>query len=79
MPKLTGPRLRWVLTEAAKHTTPESMRRRIALAEKQLLALEGLSHSRDTQKAQEAHKELISVLSERLDGHTRANRVANFA
>jgi hypothetical protein len=61
------PRSRWVQTEAAKHTTPESMRRRIAYEQKQIRILidAGLGGG-PTAKALEAHHELIRVLTERL-------------
>ena len=57
----------WVQKEAAKHTTADSIRRRIAHEEKQIrvLASSGLSAGVDT--ALDAHYELIRVLSERLD------------
>jgi hypothetical protein len=55
-----------VETEAAKHTTPESIRQRIAYEEKQILALASGGSGRDMGKAREAHQELIQVLSERL-------------
>ena len=52
--------------EAAKHTTPESIRRRIAYAEKQINALAGAGLGQEIEQARETHSELIQVLSERL-------------
>jgi hypothetical protein len=78
MPKPTGPRSRWVLTEAAKHATPESMRRRIAYAQRQLLDLTILGSGRDMERAREAHQQLIEVPSDRLASHMHTNRTANF-
>ena len=66
MPKPNGQPSRWVEKEAAKHTTYDSMRRRIAEAEKHLRALASLGLSREMEQAREAHGELIQVLSERL-------------
>ena len=66
MPKLNGHRARWVQREAAQHTTPESIRRRIAHAEKQIAALVSAGLGQEMEKAREAHVDLIQVLSERL-------------
>jgi len=77
MPKSAGPRSRWLLTEAAKHTTPESMRRRIAYAQRQLLDLTILGSGRDIERAREAHQQLIEVLSKHLASHAPINRTAN--
>jgi len=56
----------WVRTEAATHTTVDSIRQRIAHEKNQIRALteNGLGH---VNKALDAHHELIRVLSERLD------------
>ena len=66
MDKLNGRRSRWVQIEAAKHTTPESIRQRIAYEEKQINALEGAGLGQEIEQAREAHRELIRVLTERL-------------
>jgi hypothetical protein len=55
----------WVQRQAAKHTTPESIRRQIAREREQILILTG-SGLGDFGRAQEFHQELIRVLSERL-------------
>ena len=55
----------WVRTEAAKHTTANSIRRRIAHEEKKVRVLAGAGLNGD--KAVVAHHELIRVLTERLD------------
>ena len=67
MRKPSDPKSRWVQTEAAKHTTPDSIRRRIADEHKQMriLAAAGLTDG-PMAKALEAHHELIRVLTERL-------------
>ena len=39
MPKPDDPRSRWVQTEAAKHTTPDSIRQRIADEQQQIRIL----------------------------------------
>ena len=78
MPELSGPRARWVRTEAAKHTTPESIRRRIAHAEREIRALEGAGISPEVERAREAHRQLIQVLSQQLASHARENRIVNF-
>ena len=58
---------RWVQTEAAKHTTPESIRRRIADEEKAVRALLSVGvASGPMEQALEAYYELIRVLTERL-------------
>ena len=66
MPKLNGHRARWVQREAAQHTTPESIRQRIAHEEKQIDALASAGLGQEIEKAREAHVDLIQVLSERL-------------
>lgn len=66
MPKPNGQRSKWVQREAAKHTTPESIRQRIAYEQKQIRALAGAGLGQDIEKAREAHQELIQILSERL-------------
>jgi hypothetical protein len=66
MSKLNGQRSRWVQTEAAKHTTPESIRQRIAHEEKLIQVLASAGLSEDAEDALKAHFELIKVLSERL-------------
>jgi hypothetical protein len=57
---------KWVRRQAALHTTPESIRRRIAYESEQVRILTdvGLGHIGG---ALEAHRELIRILSERLD------------
>ena len=66
MSKLNGQRSRWVQTEAAKHTTPESIRQRIAHEEKLIQVLASAGLSEDAERALETHHELIRVLTERL-------------
>ena len=66
MPKPNGHRSRWVQREAAKHTTPDSIRRRIAHEEKQIDVLAGAGLGQEAEQARNAHQELIQVLSERL-------------
>ena len=66
MPKPNGHRARWVQIEAAKHTTPESIRQRIAHEEKQINALAAAGPGQEIEQAREAHFELIQVLTERL-------------
>ncbi|WP_457093982.1 hypothetical protein [Microvirga sp. P5_D2] len=66
MPRPNGQPSKWVQKEAAKHTTPESIRRRIALEEKQINALAGVGSGYLAEKARREHFELIQVLSERL-------------
>ena len=57
----------WVRTEAAKHTTPDSLRQRIAFEQKQIRALTGAGLGGGAaREALEAHHELIRVLTERL-------------
>ena len=67
MPKPSGQPSRWVRTEAAKHTTPASIWRRIAHEEKEIRSLvdAGLTDG-PMAKALEAHYALIRVLTERL-------------
>jgi hypothetical protein len=55
----------WVRRQAAKHTTPESIRRQIAHEREQIRILTG-SGLGDFRRALEFHHELIRVLSERL-------------
>jgi hypothetical protein len=55
----------WVRSQAAKHTTPESIQRQIAREREQILILTGAGLG-DFGRAQEFHQELIRVLSERL-------------
>ncbi|WP_457094993.1 hypothetical protein [Microvirga sp. P5_D2] len=67
MQKSDNLRSRWVETEAAKYTTPDSMRQRIAFEQKQIQTLTGAGlEGEHTAKALEAHHELIRVLTERL-------------
>jgi hypothetical protein len=66
MPRPNGQLSRWVQKEAAKHTTPESIRQRIAYEEKQIRALAGVGSGDPVEKARRDHFELIQVLSERL-------------
>ena len=61
----------WVRTEAAKHTTAASIRRRIAHEEKQIRILKDSGLGAGLDDALDAHHELIHVLSERLDGLQR--------
>jgi hypothetical protein len=55
----------WVRRQAAKHTTPESIRRQIAREREQIRILTG-SGLGDFRRALEFHQELIRALSERL-------------
>jgi len=66
MPKPNGHRARWVQREAAKHTSPESIRLGIATAEKHIDTLAVAGDSRETEIARETHHELIRVLTKRL-------------
>jgi hypothetical protein len=67
MPKPNGQRSRWVETEAAKHTTPHGIRRRIADAEKHIRSLSDAGVGSDPMgEALKAHYELIEVLTKRL-------------
>jgi hypothetical protein len=60
-------RSKWVQTEAAKHTTQESIRRRIADEEKHIHALLGAGATTGPMgQALEAHYELIEILTKRL-------------
>jgi hypothetical protein len=57
-----GRRPKWVQTEAAKHDTPESIRRRIADEQRQIRILSGAGLTNETiRTALEAHHELIRV------------------
>ena len=67
MPQRNDRRSRWVQTEAAKHTTPESIRRRIADEGKAVRALLNAGGtSGPLAEALDAHHELIQVLTKRL-------------
>jgi hypothetical protein len=67
MPQMNGQRSRWVQTEAAKHTTPNSIRRRIAYETEQIRLLSGAGVASGSMgEALEAHQELIRVLTKRL-------------
>src|SRR3954453_10396546 len=66
MPKTRGQSSNWVKKEAAKHTTPASMRQRIAREFEQIRVLTGAGFNGDMGKAVEAHHELIRILTERL-------------
>jgi hypothetical protein len=66
MQKPDDPRSRWVQTEAAKHTTPDSIRRRVAYEIEQIHTLMATGLGGDFERALEAHHELIRVLTERL-------------
>ena len=66
MPKPNGHRSRWARTEAAKHTTPESMRQRIADEEEKIDVLVSAGLGQEIEQALETHPELIRVLTERL-------------
>ena len=57
----------WVRRQAAKHTTPGSIRRQIAYEQEQISILTGTGLGGDFGKALESHQELIRVLSERLE------------
>ena len=56
----------WVRRQAAKHTTPGSLRRQIAYEQEQIRILTGSGLGADYGRALESHHELIRVLSERL-------------
>jgi hypothetical protein len=56
----------WVLREAAKHITPESIRKRIQYERDQIRVLEDVGLTEGMAQSLEAHHELIQVLSERL-------------
>jgi hypothetical protein len=66
MRKANGQSSGWVQKEAAKHTTPASIRQRIAYEEKQIRILMNISLTGHVAQALEAHHELIRVLTERL-------------
>jgi hypothetical protein len=66
MRKANGQSSGWVQNEAAKHTTPASIRQRIAYEEEQIRILAGTSLTGHMAKALDAHHELIRVLTERL-------------
>lgn len=66
MRKANGQSSRWVQREAAKHTTPESIRRRITFEEEQVRTLMSTGLNGPMAKALETHHELIRVLKERL-------------
>ncbi len=67
MPQLNGRRAKWVQAEVAKHTTPDSIRRRIAdeVEQIRILSSSGVA-SGSMGEALEAHHELIQVLTKRL-------------
>lgn len=68
-------RAKWVQTEAAKHTTPDIIRRRIAHEQKQISTLRGLGLSSPTaQQALEMREELVRVLTKRLAQFKNAER-----
>jgi hypothetical protein len=54
----------WVRRQAARHTTPESIKRQIAREREQIRILTGAG---DFRRALEFHHELIRALSERLE------------
>ena len=67
MHQTDGHRARWVHAEAAKHTTPDSIRRRIADEEKQIrVLLNAGATTGPMEQALEAHQELIEILTKRL-------------
>jgi copper homeostasis protein CutC len=67
MQKPDDPSSRWVQTEAAKHTTLDSMRRRIADETEQIRILLGAGLTDESiRQALENHHELIRVLTKRL-------------
>jgi hypothetical protein len=55
-----------VRRQAAKHTTPASIRQQIDYEQGQIRILTGIGLSGDFTRALGAHQELIRVLSERL-------------
>ena len=68
MQKPNDLRSKWAQTEAAKHTTPDSIRRRIAHEREQIRILSGAGLTGGPMgDALEAHHELIRVLSENLE------------
>ena len=81
MQKPDDPRSRWVQTEAAKHTTPDSMRRRITDETEKIRILMGAGLTDGPMRqALENHHELIRILTERLaDFDKRTSRTANKA
>jgi hypothetical protein len=66
MHKANGRVSRWAQKEAAKHTTPDSIRQRIAHEEKQIRVIESTSLTGHMAQALEAHRELLQVLTKRL-------------
>jgi hypothetical protein len=56
----------WVRRQAAKHTTPGSIRRQIAYEREQISILTGTGLGGDYGRALESHLELIRVLADRL-------------
>jgi hypothetical protein len=66
MRKMNGQSSKWAQREAAKHTTPASIRQRIAFEEEQIRVLMGTSFNGHRAKALESHHELIRVLTDRL-------------
>lgn len=68
MPQMNGRISRWVQVEAAKHTTPDSIRRRIASETEQIRILTGAGVAGGSlAEALEAHHELVRVLTKRLE------------
>jgi hypothetical protein len=67
MQKLDDPKNQWARRQAAKHTTPESIRQRIAYEQEQIriLTRAGLGDE-PVAAALEAHYQLIRILTERL-------------
>jgi hypothetical protein len=67
MPQINDQRARWVQTAAAKHTTPDSIRRRIASETERVRILSGAGAASGLwEEALEARHELIRVLTKRL-------------
>ena len=67
MQKPDDPRYRWARAEAAKHTTVDSMRRRIADETEKIRILMGAGLTDGPMRqALENHHELIRILTERL-------------
>ena len=67
MQKPNGRTSRWMQKEAVQHTTPDSIRRRIADETEQIRLLSGAGVvSGSMGEALEAHHELIQVLTKRL-------------
>jgi hypothetical protein len=64
--KDSDPGDKWVRRQAAKHTTPASIRQQIDYERGQIRILTGTGLGGDFPRALDAHQELIRVLSERL-------------